>query len=371
MSRRCSGGLGEAADAERALEEALAGALPLPPGANLAFLYCSDHFAPDYKGLVDRLRALTGIGTVVGTVGLGVVDRSGERFDRPAVSVMALTLPDDAFCAFGPVEEMAESGLGAWIEGRAGSLALISADPRTPDLPSLLADLSEQCRAYCIGGLTASRRGTVASGARVTAGPGIGGLLVDTSAVTVAVGHTQSCLPLTEPMAVTSADGQVVKEIEGQPALNALLDLVERDFGGNLAEAWPLLHPAFPVLGSDRGDYLVRDFVGLDPDQGWLAVGELVEPGRRILFCRRDAEAARTDLARMAAATRARVGTPPQGGVYISCVARGPQLFGGGGAEVEILRQALGDIPITGFYAAGEIAGERLYGYTGVLALFA
>ncbi len=59
----------------------------------------------------------------------------------------------------------------------------------------------------------------------------------------------------------------------------------------------------------------------------------------------------------------------PQVAVFVSCVARGPQLFGAKGDELKILRERLGKIPITGFYAAGEIAGERLYGYTGVLAL--
>lgn len=368
MTRRYGAGLGEAGEGAAALRQALAEA-DVPAGANLALLYANDRFAPDYPDLVARTKAETGIETVVGTVGLGVVGAGGERFERPALSVMAMALPADSFFAFGPLQETAEAGFGAWMEGREMSLALVAADPRTPELPSHLADLAEESRGYCLGGLTASRNGSAASGCRVGSGPGLSGVLFDLATVPVSTGITQSCLPLTEAMAVTAADGQVIKEIEGQPALNALLDLVERDFGGDLAGAWPLLHPAFPVLGSERGDYLVRDFVGLDPQEGWIAVGELVEPGRRILFCRRDAEAARTDLARMAAAAKARCSAPPKAAVYISCVARGPQLFGGNGAEVAILRAALGQLPITGFYAAGEIAGERLYGYTGVLAL--
>ena len=37
---------------------------------------------------------------------------------------------------------------------------------------------------------------------------------------------------------------------------------------------------------------------------------------------------------------------------------------------MQIIRHALGDVPLVGFYAAGEIAGHQLYGYTGVLTVF-
>ncbi len=370
MSRRYQVGFGEAETAEAALAQAIA-AGPPPPGANLALLYASDHFADDFPGLVEAVKLRCGIDEVVGTVGMGIVDRGGERFDKPCLSLLTMALPKDSFHSFGPFQmgwEEASPELIAWTERQALSLALVSADPRTSDLPAMLGDLAEGGHAYCLGGLTASRRGQAAAGTKVSHDPGLSGVFLGDS-IPVSVGLTQSCVPLTEAMAITAADGQVVKEIEGQPALNAVIDLIERDFEGDFAGAWPRLHPAFPVLGAERSDYLVRDFVGLDPDKGWLAVGELVEPGRRILFCRRDPEAAATDLARMADVVLGRAKQAPQAAVYVSCVARGPQLFGAKGAELKILRERLGDIPITGFYAAGEIAGERLYGYTGVLAL--
>ena len=39
-------------------------------------------------------------------------------------------------------------------------------------------------------------------------------------------------------------------------------------------------------------------------------------------------------------------------------------------AEMQIIRHALGDVPLVGFFAAGEIARDQLYGYTGVLTVF-
>jgi small ligand-binding sensory domain FIST len=89
---------------------------------------------------------------------------------------------------------------------------------------------------------------------------------------------------------------------------------------------------AFPVSGSDTGDYLVRNLVGIDPERG----------------CSR----------------------PPRGGLYFSCIARGPNLFGPDAAELRIVRRELGDVPLVGMFCNGEISNNRLYGYTGVLTVF-
>ena len=59
-----------------------------------------------------------------------------------------------------------------------------------------------------------------------------------------------------------------------------------------------------------------------------------------------------------------------QGGLYFSCVARGVNQFGPHSVELGIIREVLGDFPLAGFFANGEISNDRLYGHTGVLALF-
>jgi small ligand-binding sensory domain FIST len=75
-------------------------------------------------------------------------------------------------------------------------------------------------------------------------------------------------------------------------------------------------------------------------------------------------------MQRMLSNLKSRLSGPPRGGIYISCVGRGQHLFGESGREMEMISEALGDIPLAGFYANGEIAGQNLYGYTGVLTLF-
>jgi small ligand-binding sensory domain FIST len=88
------------------------------------------------------------------------------------------------------------------------------------------------------------------------------------------------------------------------------------------------------------------------------------------MFCRRDANTAREDFSRMLAGLKQRLSAPPRGGVYVSCLGRGAQLFGEDSQELEQIRDELGDFPLVGFYANGEVSQNRLYGYTGVLTLF-
>jgi small ligand-binding sensory domain FIST len=72
----------------------------------------------------------------------------------------------------------------------------------------------------------------------------------------------------------------------------------------------------------------------------------------------------------MLARLKVRRNATPSAGLYFSCVARGPNLFAEDGTEMEMIAETLGSFPLTGFFGNGEISSSRLYGYTGVLALF-
>ncbi len=126
------------------------------------------------------------------------------------------------------------------------------------------------------------------------------------------------------------------------------------------------------------GDLLVRHLVGLDPARRAFILGDEVPVGATLTLCVRDVQAARTDLVRICAEIRGELspeegqtaGDPEQriaGALYVSCNGRGGPHFGSPGTELQIVRHALGEVPLVGFFAAGEIAHHRLYGYTGVL----
>ena len=95
-----------------------------------------------------------------------------------------------------------------------------------------------------------------------------------------------------------------------------------------------------------------------------------VNLGQPVQFARRDGKTARDDLIRMLQDVKRRAGPSPRGALYHSCLGRGRQLFGEDSAELRIVREVLGDLPLVGFYANGEISHNRLYGYTGVLTVF-
>ena len=100
------------------------------------------------------------------------------------------------------------------------------------------------------------------------------------------------------------------------------------------------------------------------------AIGELLETGQPLMFCRRDPDAARQDLNRMLRDLKARCAGPPKGALYVSCLARGPNMFGPDSAELKAVQREIGDVPLVGFFGNGEISHDRLYTYTGVLTLF-
>ena len=146
------------------------------------------------------------------------------------------------------------------------------------------------------------------------------------------------------------------------------------DIGPELAQdlrrVGGLIFAGLPVPGSDTGDYLVRNLMAIDPGRGWIVLGAEIAAGDPIVFCRRDPESARRDMVRMVRQLAGRLQRPAKGGIYVSCVARGAALFGEPGVETALIRESLGEFPLIGFFANGEISRDRLYGHTGVLTLF-
>jgi small ligand-binding sensory domain FIST len=159
-------------------------------------------------------------------------------------------------------------------------------------------------------------------------------------------------------------------ELDRRPALDVFIEDIGPDLAAQLEQAGQMVHAALLVPGSDQGDYLVRNLTGIDPDQGLLSIGEIIDTGQTMMFCVRNRDTAVADLKRMVVDLDRRLDAPARGGLYFSCVARGPNQFGPGSQEMSLIADALGDIPLAGFYANGEIFNHRLYGYTGVLVLF-
>jgi small ligand-binding sensory domain FIST len=355
---------------------ALAEKGPVPTGdAGLGFVYVTDLLGAHLSEIVDHLRLSTGLRHWVGTVGIGIVGHDGsavaEYFDAPAMTVMIAGLAADSFRLF----EQQEVGTGAfskqhgsWIERHAAQLGLVHGDPRSQRLPAILESLADSSGLYLVGGL-ASSRGPYALAAEHVAEGGVSGVMF-AGGVAVATGLSQGCSPIGPTHTITECDSNILMTIDDRPALEVFKEEIGEVLSRNLNRAAGYIFAALPVKASDTGDYMVRNLVGIDPSKGWIAIGDLVEKGDPILFTRRDKPSAETDLDRMLAKLKQRIDRPIRGGIYVSCLSRGVNLFGPDAAETRRINARLGDFPLVGFFANGEISHDRLYAHTGVLTLF-
>ncbi len=343
----------------------------LPGSANLGFVYATDAFAGDFAGIVDALKQATGISNWVGTVGIGVSATAIESFDRPALSVMAASLPEDGFRIFSGVEHdlsQFRRRHGAWIKEKRPSLGIVHADPRNQRIGDLVRELADETPCFLVGGLTASRSSYPQVAGAMTTG-GLSGVMF-AEAVQVSCGLSQGCSPIGKVRTVTQAEENVIMELDDGNALEAFKEDIGEVLARDLRRIDGYIYIAFPVAGSDTGDYTVRNLIGIDPKLGYLGIGDYVSAGDRIVVCRRDRQTAADDLRRMLGQFKRRGNQRPRGGLYFSCVARGPNMFGPDSEELRSIAGELGEFPLVGFYANGEISNNRLYGYTGVLALF-
>ncbi len=349
----------------------------LPEGANFGFLYLTDAFTKDMPSILTFLREKTGIQNWVGTVGLGVLGNGVEYHDRGALSVLVAALPEASFKIFSTIEgDAPEQGLSEllesqrqWLGEERPGLAIVHGDPRNVRLTEVIEELAESTAPFLVGGLAASRIGEFPQVADRVVDGGVSGVLLKPE-IEVVTGLTQGCSPIGPLREVTQAQDNVIKEIDGRPAFEVFKEDIGELLSRDLRRIAGYIFAAFPMHNSDMGDYLVRNLMALDTERGWVSVGENVEPGRKLLFCRRDHAAAEQDMRRMLKDVKARCGGTARAGLYYSCVGRGQNLFGSESQEMKMIQEEFGDLPIAGFFANGEISRDRVYGYTGVLTLF-
>ncbi|MFO1271286.1 MAG: FIST C-terminal domain-containing protein [Rubrivivax sp.] len=371
-------------DAQHARQEG-GGSGPL----TLGFAYFTDAYVPHAQALLAALKQRWPGVAWVGSVGVGVAASGVEYLDEPALVLLLGALPAGRFEVFSGARPLAR------IEPYS---ALVHADPATPELAELIVEMSDRTASgYLFGGLASSRAGAVHLADGVFTG-GLSGVAFSAD-VPLVSRVTQGCQPVGPVRAVTAAERNIVVELDGRPAMPLLLEDLGIGDLANARAALPRLRRTLvglsdgdaAPLGPGRQfgpDVRVRHLIGLDPGRNAVALADLVEPGMRLAFCARDAEAARRDLVRICSEIREEVEAPSElaaaggtaapvpaasrirGALYISCAGRGGPHFGGPSAELKIVQRALGDVPLAGFFAGGEIARHHLYGYTGVLTVF-
>jgi small ligand-binding sensory domain FIST len=183
---------------------------------------------------------------------------------------------------------------------------------------------------------------------------------------------SQGCRPIGDPMIVTRAEGNLVMEIAGRPALDRLDDLVRAAD----AEERSLLASGLQIgiaidehrATFERGDFLIRGVVGADRLQRALAVGDRVEVGTTVQFQVRDAVAADEDLRAMLADATG------DAALVFTCNGRGQRLFGEPDHDARVVHDTLGSPALAGMFCAGEfgpIGGRSfVHGFTASVLVF-
>jgi small ligand-binding sensory domain FIST len=190
---------------------------------------------------------------------------------------------------------------------------------------------------------------------------------------------SQGCTPIGETWTVTHVDGNLVSKIGNRAAYEVLTETFnnlsttdKKKSRGNLFVGLVINEY---LEEFHRGDFLVRNLLGADPQTGAIAVGAMPRSGQTMQFQRRDAAAATEDMAALLSRAREELKDATiYGGCLCSCNGRGRGLFGTPNHDAQMIQKELGPMGLAGFFCNGEIGpvGKRnfLHGYTASLALF-
>lgn len=357
---------------------------------DLALLFVTPQFAAYYAKVPGLVARYLGPQTFTECSGGGVIGGGEEVEQSPAVTLVAARLPgvnvktlrvaDELPDLDGPPDDWQRLA-GVQPEDHPQFVLLV--DPFSVKTGSFLAGLD-----YAFPG--APKIGGLASGGT---SPGTNVLFLndetfDGGAVGLVLGGdiaidtvvAQGCRPIGETMQVTGCRGNLLFEIDGEPALQVLQELVadldERDqrlartalFVGVLMDEFREQHQV--------GDFLIRNLIGVDPQRGAIAVGENLQEGMQLRFHVRDAETSAEDLhAMLDMYSQAAEGQKDVAGALLfSCLGRGENLYGEPNFDTGVLAEHLGELPTGGFFCNGEIGpvggSTFLHGYTSSFGFF-
>jgi small ligand-binding sensory domain FIST len=353
---------------------------------DLVVCFVSPHFVGAFDDLAFALANLLTPTVLIGATTIAVIGGAHEIEDGPAVSLFAAVLPDASLTPVRLDFEATERGgfVSGWPEdavarapegGTPGaSTMLLLADPFSFPTDGFLRQLDTAYPGMrVIGGAASAANGpggnrlllddlVVASGA-------VGVVLEGVDVRTVV---SQGCRPLGRPYVVTRGERNRVEELAGEPALERLQHAAASASEEDRELIRHGLHVGVVVdehrAEFGRGDFLVRNVVGADPESGALAIGGEVAVGQTVQFHVRDAAAADEDLHELLAGHDAR------GALLFTCNGRGRRFFRVPDHDAAVLDRLLGPLPVAGALCAGEIGpvGGRnfVHGFTATLALF-
>jgi small ligand-binding sensory domain FIST len=355
---------------------------------DLALVFFSPHHLAAAQELTGALRERLTPRCLLGCVGEAIIGGNKEIEHRPALSLwLARWSKSVEMEPFHLVLEETSDGysLLGWPDGissaPAGSSLLVLGDPTSFPTDLFLGQMNEEHNGQRVVGGMASGIGDAGEcrlllDDRVLDRGAVGVLLRGDLGLRSVV--SQGCRPIGRHMIVTKAQENVINELGGKPPLQQLQQL------------WNELSPRDQRLFQrglhigrvineyqaefQRGDFLVRNVLGLDRDTGALAITDHVRVGQTVQFHVRDADTADEDLHALLHLDVNAHAKPPSGALVFSCNGRGSRLFDQPDQDARTIQKEVGAIPLAGFFAAGElgpVGGQNfIHGFTASVVLF-
>lgn len=377
----CSQAAHGAAAARHAAGEIRSGLGEGPVDLLLAFY--SPHHVSAVPQMAQALRETLAPACLMGASAHGVISHEHELEAVPALSLVAARLPGVQVAPFILMSEMWQpggEGAAAFAQscpGVAGAeLVLLLADPFTLDIERVLGAFNRHAAGVRVVGGMASAGGRPNSNALILNDwvAHEGGVAVALSgAIRCDVIVSQGCRPIGPPLEVTRADRNLVLELDGQPALERIEQVLQSLEPAEQRRLERGLYVGRPVRpgAEGRGDYLIRNLLGADRERGVVAIGDLAREREKVRLHVRDAETAREDMELLLSPQS--FDSRAQGALLFACNGRGTGLFGKPDGDIRPLQEALGGVPTAGMFCAGEIgpvgASNFLHGHTASIAI--
>jgi small ligand-binding sensory domain FIST len=360
-----------------------------PAKTDLALLFVHPEFLPQLAEIYEPLRSAIGARCWIGCSGASIIGGCREVENEPAISLLVAQLPEVKITPFTIAQAQLEesSGPGFWhfqleVTPEENPNILLFADPFSIQSMQLVQALGDAYPAAPVAGGLASG-GQQPGDCRLF----LDGEILEEGAVGIALTGrvalrtmvSQGCRPIGQPLTITRAEKNIILELAGRTPLKVLQELLP-----TLPESDQKLARKALFLGRvvneyqeefGRGDFLIRNLIGHDPQSGALAVGDFMRPGQTVQFQVRDGQSAAEDLASLLSREAKRPKrAQAQGAVLFSCLGRGEGMYGAPNHDLNALHQSIGPVATAGFFCNGEIGpiGTKpfVHSFTSVIGLF-
>ena len=363
--------------------------------ADLGLVFISSAFTSEYPRLLPLIQERLSVPVLIGCSGGGIIgmtqsEQMQELEGSPALSLTLAHLPGVKAQAFHVVAEELpdlDSPPNAWVElmdvppSPTQQFILLS-DPFASKVNDLLQGLDfAYPGSVTVGGMASGSQtaGRIAlfCNDRIyregTVGVALSGNIVLETIV------AQGCRPIGKPYQVSKGERNILLELEDQPPLEVLRNVVEslNESDRHLAQQSLFVGVARDEFKQalQQGDFLIRNLLGIDPKSGAIAIADVVRPGQRIQFHLRDAQTSAEDLEWLLQRYQEQTQEHPDaaGALMFSCLGRGEGLYGKPDFDSHLFSRYIKNIPLGGFFCSGEIGpvggSTFVHGYTSVFVI--